>query len=319
MVLYRITLGLPFPHIDEDSPDAGVKVAYNWRYGPFLPPKLSLDGEQKIVAYSIDPARPEALVRDDSDRDYRNENNCERVVLMRSDQLRERSKSLAEWKERGDDCGPDRAASITIRYSDPTRSDDDYSFIPALRKWREISLQGGYPNQSCTYACTQLFWEYLPPKTEVYSITLAGKQPILACLGEGAAPTGGILEGDDTGRFGSLDCRVRQAYVVEMKPRNNTPERILHARAYIDSETFVYLAGEFFRDAQPDADTAVWRLESTEGGQDLLLLANDYYVPADRPNFLLALDLDSTKLLDASSVSKQMFNPHAQMFSDGRM
>ena len=313
--------GMPFPQVDEQSPQAGVKVAYNWRFGPFQPRELSLTGDQKTAAYSIDPAHPARLLPDESNRDYRNENNCEHVLFMRSDgsTSSEDRKSLPEWKERGDQCGPDRAASITIRYSDPARPDDDYGFIPALRKWREFALQGGYPNQSCTYACTQLFWEYLPPKTEVYSIQLVDKRPMLACI-EPQASSAGLVDGENSSRFAQLNCEIRPAYVLDLRPRFQTPERVLSARAYIDSETFLYLNGEFFRDSEPDSDVAIWSLQHTSSGENTMVLANDFYIPADRPNFVLSLDVDSAKLvLDGNLVSKVIFNPRAEIFSDGQM
>ena len=142
--LQSYTAGLPFPQVDEQSPQAGAKVAYNWRFGPFQPRELSLTGDQKTAAYSIDPAHPARLLPDESNRDYRNENNCEHVLFMRIDRSTssEDRKSLPEWKERGDQCGPERAASITIRYSDPARPDDDYGFIPALQKVARVCVAG---------------------------------------------------------------------------------------------------------------------------------------------------------------------------------
>jgi hypothetical protein len=320
-VIQNYTAGMPFPQIDEQSPGAGVKVAYNWRLGPFQPRELSLTGDQKTAAYSIDPAEPSRLLPDESNRDYRNENNCEHVSMLRIDRTTnpEDRKSLPEWKERGDQCGPDRAASITIRYAESARPDDDYGFIPALRKWREFALPGGYPNQSCTYACTQLFWEYLPPKTEVYFVRLVDKRPMLACI-EARASAAGILARDNFARFAQLDCEVRQAYVLDMRPRLQTPEGILSARAYIDAETSLYLSGDFFRDREPDSNVAIWSVQHTPSGDDTVVLANDFYVPADRPDFVLALDVDSARLVvDGNLVSNVMFNPRAQIFSDGRM
>jgi hypothetical protein len=319
--LQHHTAGLPFPQVDEQSPQAGVKVAYNWRFGPFQPRELSLTGDQKTAAYSIDPAHPTRLLPDESNRDYRNENNCEHILFMRIDGSTsgEDRKALPEWKERGDQCGPDRAASITIRYSDPARPDDDYGFIPALRKWREFALQGGYPNQSCTYACTQLFWEYLPPKTEVYSIQLVDKRPMLACI-EPRASSAGLIDGENSSRFAQLDCEIRQTYVLDLRPRFQTPERVLSARAYIDAETFLYLSGEFSRDREPDSDVAIWSLQHSPTGESARMLANDFYIPADRPNFVLSLDVESAKLvLDGNLVSNVIFNPRAEILSDGQM
>ena len=105
-----------------------------------------------------------------------------------------------------------------------------------------------------------------------------------------------------------------------MRPRFQTPERVLTARAYIDAETFLYLSGEFFRDGEPDSDVAIWSLQHTQSGENTMVLANDFYVPTDRPNFVLSLGVDSSKLvLDGNLVSKTIFNPRAEMLSDGQM
>jgi len=51
-----------------------------------------------------------------------------------------------------------------------------------------------------------------------------------------------------------------------------------------------------------------------------MVLANDFYIPADRPNFVLSLDVDSAKLvLDGNSVSSVIFNPLSEVLSDGQM
>ena len=92
------------------------------------------------------------------------------------------------------------------------------------------------------------------------------------------------------------------------------------ARAYIDAETFLYLNGEFFRDREPDSDVAIWSLQHSPSGENTMMLANDFYIPADRPDFVLSLDVNSAKLvLDGNSVSKTMFNPRAETLSDGQM
>ena len=319
-VIQNYVAGLPFPEIGPDDSNAGTKIAYNWRFGPFLPRDLTLAGDQKTRAYSIDRADEQRLVDDDTQRDYRNENNCEQIAMLRFGDAQTNGSNAVEWKERGDECGPDRAAVITVRYSDPVKEDESWGWLPALRKWRQFSTPGGYPNQSCTYSCTQVFFEYLPPKSEVYSARLIRTQPELACIQSRTAATG-VIDVDGKGRFGELDCEVRPVYVLDLKPRRATPERTLPIRVHIDSETFAYMSGEFFRDTehQPDTDLAIWRIQDPSAG-DTLILANDFYVTGDRNDFFLALDVDAEQpAVDKNSVSKVVFNPRAQIYSDGRM
>ncbi len=58
-------------------------------------------------------------------------------------------------------------------------------------------LAGGYPNQSCSYSCAPVFYEYLPPQTEVYSTAPIGGRPVRACI-----------ESDGSVRFTQIDCEV---------------------------------------------------------------------------------------------------------------
>src|ERR1700687_2872236 len=39
--LKNYVAGLPFPSIDPADPKAPVKIAYNWRWGPFIPEQVS--------------------------------------------------------------------------------------------------------------------------------------------------------------------------------------------------------------------------------------------------------------------------------------
>ncbi len=161
-------------------------------------------------------------------------------------------------------------------------------------------------------------FEYLPPKTEVYSTTLIGKRPVIACI----EPDGkdGIIESDRSARFTKIDCELRDAYQIEMTPRVHAPEGILPARVLIDAETFLCLSGDFYRDREPDSDIAIRSQRRSEAGGASMVLANDFYVPPDRSNFILTLDSESAaRLASGSSVSKVVFNPRAAMFSDGRM
>jgi hypothetical protein len=315
--------GLPFPLIDTADPRAGVKVAYNWRWGPFIPREASVDSAQKTKAYTVSPTEPDELIGDDSQRDYRNENDCDRMtfLLLRSGPNSDSPAAHGpiDYKERGDACGPDRAAVIAEEYIDPQRNDDIWFYIPAVRRWRQQQIRGGYPHQSCTYSCVQFSWEYAPPKTEVYDYRLTGKQPMLACL-DAPAIGAGIADASDPAHFTQLNCEVRDAYVLEMRPRDTTSEVILPARVYVDSETYLYLGAEFFRDPAPDSDVPIWGRHTNTAGDTVMLLANDFYVPGDKPNFLISLNLTSgSEEIDAGDIPAALFNPRAEEMSDGRM
>jgi hypothetical protein len=273
--------GLPFPSIDPRDLKAGVKVAYDWRWGPFIPSEASVDSIQKTRAFRIDPARPERLIADDSQRDYRNENNCDRTTFVHyrmpgadSGDIR----NSVNYKERGDECGPEGGAAIEVEYVDPARNDDVWFFIPTVRRWRQMQLRGGYPHQSCSYSCVQFAWEYAPPKTEAYAYRLLAKQPTVACV-DAPSIGAGINDIRDPAHFGRLECEVRDAYVLEMSPRGFSPERLIPAKVYIDSETYVYLGAEIFRDSTPDSDVPIWSKGTNAAGETSMVLANDFYWP----------------------------------------
>ncbi len=309
--------GLPFPNIDVSEPKAGVKIAYNWRWGPFLPREIEILPDQKVKAYRVNAAEPSSLIVDDAQSDYRNENNCEHMSIAhfagtRPSNENTSKESEIDLKERGGECGPERAAVIDVRYMDPHQPDDLWAFLPGLRKWRKVTMLGGYPHQSCTYACAQVAWEYMPPKTEVYSYKLLEKRSLIACLDSKGSTISRI---DSSSRFGEESCQLRQAYAVQMTPRSPGPENIVRAIVFIDAETYLYLGGEFFRDDKPDLAVPFWQRGGSDGGAATAILADDLYVPADRPNFILSLSLDNaTEKLD-SELSENLFNPKAQEFS----
>ena len=308
--------GLPFPLIDAADSKAMVKIAYNWHWGPFIPPQVTLLATQKTKAWTIDPSHPGQLLEDDAHRDVRNEGSCEQIVIVRyMHTLRELTDSHhrdspVEFKQRGDYCGPEPNAYIMIQYLDPDRSSDAWFFPSAIRRWRRMKWRGGYPHQSCTYACAQFWWEYVPPKTEAYTFKLLGEQPLLACLDAKGIRAG--IQRQEGARFGHVDCEVRSAYVLEMTPRD-APEKILAAKVFLDKETYLFLGAQFYREATPDALVPMWNRQTSGTEETQMVLADDFYVPSDRPLFFLSLNMDEeTNALDSDPPSNNLFNPKAQ-------
>ncbi|MGH7781511.1 MAG: DUF1329 domain-containing protein [Candidatus Binataceae bacterium] len=238
--IHNYIAGLPFPMINTADPKAAVKIAYNWRWGPFIPGEAAINSTQKTNAYTIDQSKPDQLSADDSQRDYRNENDCDRMTFVHyqstSGADSAQTRGPVNYKERGDACGPDRAAVIAEEYVAPLRNDDMWFYIPGVRRWRQGQIRGGYPHQSCTYSCVQFGWEYAPPKTEAYEYRFIGKRPLIACLDAPGIGVG-VANVSDPAHFTHLNCEVRQAYELEMHPRDRTAEVILPATVYVDSET----------------------------------------------------------------------------------
>ncbi len=309
--------GLPFPIIDSADPNAAVKIAYDWHWGPFIPSELRLSAMQKTRAWVVNSSAPGALTEDDSHRDFRNEGSCDQIVIMRfMHTLRDLADahhrdSPVEFKQRGNYCGPEPSSYIMIQYLDPDRSSDAWFFPSAIRRWRRMKWKGGYPHQSCTYACAQLWWEYVPPKTEAYTYKLLGEQPMLACMDANGGRTA-IVRRQNSAKFGDLDCEVRSAWVLRMTPRA-APESILPANVFLDKETYLLLGAQFYRDAAPDTLVPIWSRVASQTGEIGMELSDDLYVPSDRPGFFLSLNLsEETGMLDFDPPSNNLFNPRAQ-------
>ncbi len=309
--------GLPFPLIDSKDPKAAVKIAYNWHWGPFIPPQVTLLAMQKTRAWAIDPSDPAALIDDDARRDVRNEGSCEQITIVRYSHTlkglaeRPHRDSPVEYKQRGDYCGPDPNAYIMVQYLDPVRSSDSWFFPHAVRRWRRMKLRGGYPHQSCTYACAQFWWEYVPPKTEAYTYRLVGEQPLLACM-DAKGIRAGIERHQDAARFGHIDCEVRPAYALDMTPVA-APETILAAKVFLDKETYLLLGAQFYREAIPDALVPLWNRQTSDTEEVTMVLADDFYIPRDQPLFFLSLNMaEEPHVLDADRPSNNLFNAKAQ-------
>ncbi len=310
--------GLPFPLIDASDPKAAVKIAYNWHWGPFIPAQINLLADQKTRAWNVDPSNPGRLIEDDANRDFRNEGSCERIVIVRYVHTLQaltdthRHDSAIEYKQRGDWCGPEPNAYIMIQYLDPARASDAWFFPTAVRRWRRMKWKGGYPHQSCTYACASFWWEYVPPKTEAYSYQLLGEQPLLACMNAGGTRVG-IRRSEHASRFGDVDCEVRPAYVLKMTGLPAS-EKILPAKLYVDKETYVFLGAEFDRAGVSDALAPLWR-RTSRGDDSEIVLADDFYVPGDRPLFLLSLNMDEEpNVVDFDPPPDSLFNSKAQRY-----
>ncbi len=275
--------GLPFPNINPNDPKAGVKIAYNWRWGPFVPDQFSATNLASRT-YILAPGGF-SFASDTSNPDFRNEYTCDDAIALRTSHradaagMSDPEVNEIDWKERDDQCGPDQAKFIAWLYSDPDRMPDTYMYSRATRRWRRLALSVS-PNQSCTYSCAQMGLEYTPPQTGLYSWSLAATRTMVGCLSGGRA----VEKRESDFRFGEISCEPRRVFVVDMIPRRPGSD-LLRARVYIDSETYVYLGGELFRDRSPDLSAAIWAKNDGSGGTQLIL-SDDLYVPDDRPRHI---------------------------------
>jgi Protein of unknown function (DUF1329) len=307
--LKNYVAGLPFPTIDAADPKAAVKIAYNWRWGPFIPEQVSFSNlAARTFNFQGDGL---SFVRDSANPDFRNELTCDQaIVLRRAHRVDADSRgdgageSHLLWEDRGEQCGPEQGKFIALLYEEAHRQPDSYVYLQAARKWRRLAIPT-VPNQSCSYTCSQIYMEYTPPETRVYSWKLAGMRNVLGCIDAGAA----FEESSSAMRFGQISCEPRRAYVLEMNPIAAGSD-LLKARVYLDSETYAYLGAEIFRDQKPDLSAAFW-MKDKSASDGRLVLAADLYVPDDHPGTFLWLDMRGRQSFD-NQVADELFNPKAQ-------
>jgi uncharacterized protein DUF1329 len=111
--LQNYIAGLPFPPIDDRDPKAGVKIANDWRWGPFIPDEVTFSNlASRTYAFSAGDSLSFRL--DPTRDDFRNELTCDRAIVLRrahrldADSLGDNSGGAGvQWEERGDECGPE--------------------------------------------------------------------------------------------------------------------------------------------------------------------------------------------------------------------
>jgi hypothetical protein len=79
--LKNYVAGLPFPNIDPADPKAPIKIAYNWRWGPFIPEQVSFSN---LASRTFNfHGKGLSFVRDSANPDFRNEQTCDQAIVLR--------------------------------------------------------------------------------------------------------------------------------------------------------------------------------------------------------------------------------------------
>jgi len=325
--------GLPFPLIDVNDPNAAMKIAYNWHWGPFVPDDVMLFSSNRSQAYAVNAEKNSLTPRDDAD-DFRSEGPCNTLVFIR---YAHRSKvepipRIAaeipfEWRVRGMKCGRSRDYSIAwSELEDPDEWDVSGSSVGYI-SWGDALwwIFGGgsssffgpvYASDQCTYGCTQFWWEYVSPPPMAYKFRLLGVRPVLACLHAETNPAGIISSGLWT-KLGKEKFELRSAYVLDVVPiQDRLSSRLglisirpLRARIYIDTETFVLLGYDLEHRESKDSAVPLWSVRTMpNGGGNEMELANEFFVPGDRSDLLLTMRLDpGTQKLNTGVIDNALF------------
>jgi hypothetical protein len=293
--------GLPFPFANANDSNAAIKIAYNWHLGPVLPDDFSLS-PWSSNGYSVADRKTGRI---EASNDF--DDTCERFQFLRLSNRTEveplpvlgSNPEGYEWKAKCDDwtqvstpsagggAGGSGSgdASIWFRFVEPRRPDEALTFDRLTRRVRRLvgGVTGSYykPDETCRQ-CHQPYWAYALPKTESYTYRLLGRSAILACMNSTDEPAGIQTSGDSV-RLTEEPFQLRTAYILEMRPRDGSNDRVL---LFIDSETYLWLAAEFFEDNQLVATTfPLWHLRPAEQGGSLFTLAGSFYFPTAKPGF----------------------------------
>ena len=117
----------------------------------------------------------------------------------------------------------------------------------------------------------------------------------LSAIGQ---PAGIVRVGSDA-HFDEQPFEIRNAYVLEGVPVKAhlsallglISSDLLSVTAYIDSETYLLLGAEFHRFDKVDATLPLWSRQPSDGNSSQMELANELFVPGDRPDLFLSLNL----------------------------
>lgn len=80
--LQNYIAGLPFPSVSASDPRAALKIAYNWRWGPFIPEQVSFSGVASRT-FAVASNDADRFTADAAHGDFRNELTCDQAVVQR--------------------------------------------------------------------------------------------------------------------------------------------------------------------------------------------------------------------------------------------
>jgi hypothetical protein len=190
---------------------------------------------------------------------------------------------------------------VYIRYLDPQRPDDDYGWLRASRRVKLITFEYWHEEERGYRAA-----EWFNPRTEAYTFRLLGTLPVLACLDAQQEPAAISSDGQ---RLSEQPFQVRRAYQLQMVPRYRGYQNY-RTIITVDSETFLMLSYELFKDEERIAATIpLARRLSSEPG-NLYELAGSIHVPSDHPGlFVSYMPTPGSQRFNTGELSDAIFNP----------
>ena len=213
--LLNYVAGVPFPILDSSDPQAGLKLAWNfyWRWLGDDYRNGGAIGEGKIIRYVIEKDGSERR----SDVMHLHLRTRNRVTLDPKPAVS--GYEHIDWMQiRADEYPRDTSGTTTleVRYSDPSREDDLYIYVPSIRRVRRVP-----PLQRCaTIAPSEFNFDDINSfngKITDFNYRFLGEKKVLGNFSQEKFPfrrkRGDYLPLDES-------WAVQDAHVLEITPKN---------------------------------------------------------------------------------------------------
>jgi Protein of unknown function (DUF1329) len=241
--------GQPFPLIDANDPDTGVKLIWNVMFRPMWTDDFDSRYFGCVEVY-------EGLGNPYNEIDYQmighygayNTVGRTEVDPMPTDPEYKHSNIMFRarafpWLSPQSMRG---GGALRYRYGDPNRADDAYSYSPATRRMRRLgeSIMG---DAAGTLQFSFDDAEGYNPKVENYTYKFLGEKPMLAAMHVATVP-GNVCPYDGGGTVCPAEWEMRRVYVVETTPNRKKIGEELYSKhlVYIDSEADVVVYHDMY-------------------------------------------------------------------------
>jgi hypothetical protein len=321
-IIQNYVAGAAFPTVEATDPHAAIKISYNWRWGPFVFDDYTMSNP-RIAYYTVDANQPIVLTHRDV-----NDMTASKCALLRFAHrvaidprpLIEPNPQGAELKIVCEDWSDlrheDTDGVIHSRFLDPSKPDENFYHSRTSRRLRrsDSKFEGE-------------FWGWQDgfffgvPKTEVYTWKLLGTTTLLGCVNAAHDPAV-LIPDSQPAKLLQEPFQLRNVWILERSPRDPKwkDDRVV---AYIDTETYLELADEFYQGAEQTAVSAM--LWHQAAGQGAFFLAGEIQrLPAGRTYLTGGMSSDSngesfyfylpgagSQKINTGGINDEVFNPNA--------
>ena len=233
--------GQPFPLIDPNDPDVGVKIAWNNVFRPITTDDYDLRFFD-CNAHYIAKGKASSLELDDTEvghyAGYSEVGRTEVEPMPVDPDFKVTGRLwmfalypvIAPATQRG-------SGIVRFRYADPNRGDDSWSYTPGARRVRRLN-EGVLSDATGISAWNPDHYSGFNPKTEAYNFKFLGEKQMLACVHaehspEIACPTDGQASACPEA------WEMRHMYVLQAMPRYGVVNTLQGRNIlYMDSEVW---------------------------------------------------------------------------------